>query len=242
MPSGFKLWISHGGYGGGVSSDTIAPTITAFSIPGSSTSLTVSINTLTATDNVDVTGYMVTNSSAKPTASASGWSSSAPTSYTFSSSTTSGTKTLYAWAKDAAGNVSASMSASVTISIAGTPDLVISAVSNQAKTITAYTRSFFIRDTTKNQGTGSATTSTTRYYLSTTTSKTSHSVLLSGTRSVPALAAGKTSSGSVNVLVPSGITRTTYYAIACADDNAVVSENNESNNCRASSSRITVKQ
>lgn len=230
------------GDGGGASSDAIAPTITAFSIPDSSTSLTVSINTLTATDNMDVTGYMVTTSSTKPMASASGWSSSAPTSYTFSSSTTSGIKTLYAWAKDAAGNVSDFLSASVTLNIAGTADLVISAVSNQTKTITAFARSFSITDTTKNQGTGSATASTTRYYLSTTTSKTSGSVLLSGTRSVPALAAGKTSAGSVTVRVPGGITRTTYYAIACADDSAVVSENNESNNCRASSSRITVRQ
>ncbi|KUG23155.1 flagellar hook-length control protein flik [hydrocarbon metagenome] len=238
---GFQTLDIAWGDGGGASSDTIAPTVTSFSIPSSSTSLTVSINTLTATDNVDVTGYMVTNSSTKPTASASGWSSSAPISYTFSSSTTSGTKTLYAWAKDAADNVSASLSASITLSLAGTPDLVISALSNQAKTITAYARSFSIRDTTKNQGTGSATASTTRYYLSTTTSKTSGSVLLSGTRSVPALAVGKTSSGSVTVRVPSGINRTTYYAIACADDNAVVSESNESNNCKTSSSRITVR-
>ena len=236
-------WISNSEYRmgtGSASGDTTAPTVTAFTIPASSTSLTVSINSFTATDDVGVTGYMVTNSSTTPTASASGWSTSAPTSYTFSSSTTSGTKTLYAWAKDAAGNVSASKSASVTLSIAGTPDLIISAVSNTATTITASARSFSITDTTKNQGTASAAASATKYYLSTTTSKTSSSVLLSGTRSVAALAAGGTSSGSVTVKVPSGITRTTYYAIACADDNAVVSESNESNNCKASSSRITV--
>jgi len=227
---------------GSASGDTTAPTVTAFTLPSSSTSLTVSINSFTAMDDVDVTGYMVTNSSTKPTASASGWSTNAPTSYTFSSSTTSGTKTLYAWAKDAAGNVSASKSASVTISIAGTIDLIISAVSNRATTITASSRSFSITDTTKNQGTASAAASTTKYYLSTTTSKTSSSVLLSGTRSVAVLAAGKTSAGSTTVKVPSGITRTTYYAIACADDNAAVSESNESNNCKASSSRITVRQ
>jgi hypothetical protein len=229
------------GWGGSAPGNTTAPIVTDFTIPGSSTSLTVSINSFTATDDVGVTGYMVTNSSTAPAASASGWSSSAPTSYTFSSSTTSGAKTLYAWVKDAAGNVSASKSASVTISIAGKPDLVISAVSNSAKNITASARSFSITDTTKNQGTASAAASTTRYYLSTTTSKTSSSVLLSGTRSVAALAAGKTSSGSITVSVPSGITRTIYYALACADYNAAVSESNETNNCKASSSRITVK-
>ena len=229
-------------WGGGASGDTIAPTVTAFTVPDSSNSLTVSIDSFTATDDVGVTGYMVTNSSTKPTASASGWLTDAPTSYTFSSATTSGVKTLYAWAKDAAGNVSAFQSASVTLSIAGTSDLIISAVSNSAATITAAARSFSITDTTKNQGTVAAAASTTKYYLSTTTSKTSSSVPLSGTRSVAALAAGGTSSGSVTVRVPSGITRTTYYAIACADDTSVVSESNESNNCKASSSRITVRQ
>ena len=229
-------------WGGSASGDTTAPTVTAFTIPSSSTSLTVSINSFTATDDMGVTGYMVTNSSTAPASSASGWSTSVPTSYTFSSSTTSGAKTLYAWAKDAAGNVSASKSASVTLSISGTPDLIISAVSNKAAIITTAVRSFSITDTTKNQSTASAAASTTRYYLSTKNSKTSSSVLLSGTRFVAALAAGGTSSGSVTVNVPSGITKTTYYAIACADDTSVVSESNESNNCKASSSRITVRQ
>jgi hypothetical protein len=54
-------------------------------------------------------------SAATPSATAGGWLASAPTSYTFA---TAGAKTLYAWAKDAAGNVSASRSASVTITLA----------------------------------------------------------------------------------------------------------------------------
>ncbi len=94
--------------------DTTPPTVTAFTIPSSSSSLTVPITSFTASDNVGVTGYMVTESSSPPSASATGWSISAPTSYTFS---TAGTKTLYAWAKDAAGNVSTSRSATVTITL-----------------------------------------------------------------------------------------------------------------------------
>jgi hypothetical protein len=93
-------------------SDTIAPTVTGFNIPATSTSLTVSITTFTATDNVGVTGYRVTESATAPSASATGWSPSAPSAYIF---TTSGAKTLYAWAKDAAGNVSSSLSANVTV-------------------------------------------------------------------------------------------------------------------------------
>jgi hypothetical protein len=93
-------------------SDTTAPTVTAFSIPATSSSLTVAISTFTATDNVGVTGYLLTETSTKPSASATGWASAKPVNYVFS---TAGVKTLYAWAKDAAGNVSGSRSAGVTI-------------------------------------------------------------------------------------------------------------------------------
>ena len=94
--------------------DTTAPTVTAFSIPSTSSSLTVSISSFTASDNNAVTGYLLTESSSAPLASDSGWTGTAPTTYTFS---TQGSKTLYAWAKDAAGNVSTSMSAPVTVTV-----------------------------------------------------------------------------------------------------------------------------
>lgn len=92
--------------------DTIAPLVTAFSISANSSSLTVPITTLTATDSAGVTGYKLTETSVAPLASNSGWTVTAPGEYTFSSA---GTKTLYAWAKDAAGNVSTSLSDDVTI-------------------------------------------------------------------------------------------------------------------------------
>ncbi len=97
-----------------IAPDTTPPTISAFTVPATATTLTVAINSLTATDNVGVTGYLVNESATAPTASATGWILPAPTSYTF---TTAGSKTLYAWAKDAAGNVSASMSATVVITL-----------------------------------------------------------------------------------------------------------------------------
>ncbi len=117
--------------------DTTPPTVTAFTIPSASTSLTVPITSFSATDNVGVTGYLVTETSATPAATAPGWNGTAQTSYTF---TSQGVKTLYAWAKDAANNVSTSRSASVTITIpAGdtTPPTVTSfeipAVSSSAR-------------------------------------------------------------------------------------------------------------
>ena len=92
--------------------DTTAPTVTSFTLPGTGSSRTIHITAFTATDNTAVTGYLVNESATPPSAGDSGWSATAPTSYTFASD---GSKTLYAWAKDAAGNISTSLSASVTV-------------------------------------------------------------------------------------------------------------------------------
>jgi len=96
--------------------DTSPPTITSLTMPSTSSSLTVFISSITATDNVGVTGYMITESATPPAAADAGWSATPLTSYTAASA---GIHTLYAWVKDAAGNVSSSMSASVTITLAG---------------------------------------------------------------------------------------------------------------------------
>lgn len=98
-------------------SDTIRPVITAFSVPQNVTTLTIPITTFTATDNVGVTGYLVNESSKRPSVTDSGWSATPPSSYTAKSART---KTLYAWVKDAAGNVSYSKTAKVTITVSKT--------------------------------------------------------------------------------------------------------------------------
>jgi len=100
--------------------DTIPPTVTGFTVPVTAGSLTVPITLFAATDNVGVTGYLVNESATKPLASATEWSTSVPTGYSF---TTSGSKTLYAWARDAASNVSNSLSQTVTITTGGGNDV-----------------------------------------------------------------------------------------------------------------------
>ncbi|MEZ5104291.1 MAG: T9SS type A sorting domain-containing protein [Draconibacterium sp.] len=94
------------------SGDVTAPTISVFNVPSSSQSLTIPINGFVASDNVAVTGYMISESPLSPDANDAGWNRSIPTSYTFSEA---GTRTLYAWAKDAAGNISSGVSKTVTI-------------------------------------------------------------------------------------------------------------------------------
>jgi hypothetical protein len=99
-------------------SDASAPTLTGFTMPASATSLTVPVASLSATDNVAVTGYLVTESASAPAAGAAGWSASAPASFTFAGY---GARTAYAWAKDAAGNVSSNRNAAVAISDVAAP-------------------------------------------------------------------------------------------------------------------------
>jgi hypothetical protein len=101
-------------YTTGAVPDVTKPIITAFTIPANSASLVVPVNNFTATDNKAVTGFKLTETSTAPLAGDAGWTTVAPASYTFA---TAGTKTLYAWAKDEAGNVSTSESRQVIITL-----------------------------------------------------------------------------------------------------------------------------
>jgi hypothetical protein len=111
--------------------DTTAPVVT-FTLPATATSLTVSAG-LSATDNVAVTGYLITTSATPPAVSAAGWTATAPASVT----AVAGSNTFYAWAKDAAGNVSAVKSATVVVTL---PDTVAPVVTfNLPATATSLT-------------------------------------------------------------------------------------------------------
>ena len=131
--------------------------------------------------------------------------------------------------------------ATTTVSVAPpTADLVVTALSNPPASSPA-TGSFSVTDTTQNAGlTGSAPTTSTRYYLSANAVLDTGDTLLTGARAVPGLAAGAASTGSVTVTVPVGTTLGTYFLLACADDTGQVPETNETNNCRASAGTIQI--
>ncbi len=114
------------------------------------------------------------------------------------------------------------------INIVG-PDLIVSVLSIPDTAAAGSTIS--VTDTTKNQGVDTAGASTTNFYLSTNKTFDSRDVLL-GSRMVPSLAPGATSSGSTPVNIPSGIKAGTYYIIAIADGDKVVPESTEGNNSR----------
>jgi len=89
--------------------DTAAPSVDSFTIPSTAGSLTVSISAMTCTGQ---SHFTVNESAEAPAHDAAGWVASAPATYTFSGT---GEKTLYAWCKDTAGNVSTSLNDSVTV-------------------------------------------------------------------------------------------------------------------------------
>jgi hypothetical protein len=119
------------------------------------------------------------------------------------------------------------------------PDLVVISISNPPAGASAGS-AFSVTDTTKNQGNGSANSSTTRYYLSLDTSKDAADRLLTGSRGVGILAAGASSTGSLNVSIPAGTPSGLYWLVACADDTSFINESSEANNCLASSSTLQI--
>ena len=95
-----------------VLNDTVAPTVDSFSLPTAANSTSVAVVGFSASDNVGVAGYLITESATAPAANAAGWTPGAPASFTFAGT---GARTAYAWAKDASGNVSVSRAVSVLI-------------------------------------------------------------------------------------------------------------------------------
>ena len=119
-------------------------------------------------------------------------------------------------------------------------DLRVTAVT-VSPSIVAPGSKLSITDTVVNQGDASAGASTTRYYLSSDSQKGAGDLLLSGARTVPSLAAGASSTGTVpSVVVPAATPLGGYHVLACADDAGTVIEANESNNCLASAATIQV--
>jgi subtilisin family serine protease len=107
------------------------------------------------------------------------------------------------------------------------PDMIIAAFS--APTPVGTISPFTVTDTTRNQGGGPAGASTTRFYLSSNATLDGNDALL-GSRSIPALAPGASSSASTTLTVPAGTAVGTYFLIARADATEVLQEGQEANN------------
>jgi hypothetical protein len=83
--------------------DFSPPTISSFSIPSSTISYIVPIDTFIAADDIGITGYLLTDNPDPPNPNDTSWTLFFPK---FFSSSKEGELIVYAWTKDAAGNIS----------------------------------------------------------------------------------------------------------------------------------------
>jgi hypothetical protein len=121
---------------------------------------------------------------------------------------------------------------------AGKPDLVVKAVDLKARSVVAGS-AVTVSDTTKNVGSARAGASRTAFYLSTDQQKSRGDHRL-GRRKVGRLPAGAHSTASTRLTVPTTTKVRGYWVIVCADDGKQVPESKEGNNCRVSTTRLTV--
>jgi hypothetical protein len=101
--------------------------------------------------------------------------------------------------------------------------------------------SFFVKNTVMNEGVARAGRFIVRYYLSLDTIKDDSDIALKGSRTLKKLKEGKSSNGKTRVTIKKSTPPGEYYLIVCADDTNKVSESNETDNCTASNTTITVK-
>ena len=129
------------------------------------------------------------------------------------------------------GRFTAALSFSVTVYVAGAPDLVVESPSVSDGSPDAGA-SFTLRATVRNQGTASSAATTLRYYRSTDAAITTGDTQV-GTDAVRALSASGTSDEAIRLTAPASAG--TYYYGACVE--SVTGESNTTNNC---SSAVTV--
>jgi subtilase family serine protease len=115
------------------------------------------------------------------------------------------------------------------------PDLVVSAIT--VPSTSGGGKTIMVTDTTANNGGCTAGTSNTKFYLSTNSAWDAGDTYL-GVRVIPALAAGATSTGDAFVTIPSGTPAGTYYIIARADADGIITETKENNNNKSKSVKI----
>jgi subtilase family serine protease len=114
-----------------------------------------------------------------------------------------------------------------TISIGSEVDLDITYMS--APSAAEAGQSIIVTDTTKNKGDGAVGPTLTHFYLSVNPSIDASDVLI-GSRSVPSLDAGASSTGSTSVTIPADTAAGSMYIIAKADGEELISESSENNN------------
>lgn len=118
------------------------------------------------------------------------------------------------------------------------PELVVKSLDGLPATA-ATGSEFEVRDKVRNKG-RKADRTRNRYFLSKNKVRDPADIKLEGSRKVPRLKRGESSTGTVQLGVPGETTRGAYRLLACADASRKVRERRESNNCTASGDWIEV--
>jgi subtilase family serine protease len=160
---------------------------------------------------------------------APGVSNAAPTTLTIPPSTAAGSYYIIARSDDGAAVAETDETNNTrAVLIRLSPDLLVTVLTVPA---TAAARSVIsVTETTRNQGQGTASATTTRFYLSTNTTFDPLADTEIGSRAVPLLAYGASSSGPSSLTIPPATAAGNYYILARADADATVAESNEGNN------------
>ncbi len=124
--------------------DTTKPLIESFSVPMAISTLTVSISTLVVSDNRQVTGYYISESSITPSIFNT-WLEEPPVEYTFSSP---GQKRLYLWVKDSSNNISEPSWADISVADAIAPVIKSFTLPNVYNLLTVPIETFTVTDNT----------------------------------------------------------------------------------------------
>ena len=122
-------------------------------------------------------------------------------------------------------NTGNNCSSGVSVTVGGSPDLIVESPSVNDSTLTTG-QSFTFSATVRNQGNASSSSTTLRYYRSTDATISTDDVEV-GTDGVSSLSAGGASAESISLNAPSGAG--TYFYGACVD--AVSGESDNVNNC-----------
>ena len=115
------------------------------------------------------------------------------------------------------------------------PDLVVSALTVPGAG--GAGAAIAVNATTKNQGSGASTASTTRYYLSVNAGLEAGDTSL-GTSPIAVLAAGASAVSAPTLTIPPGTATGTYYILAQADADNTNAEISEANNLRSAMIRV----
>ncbi|MGE5360101.1 MAG: CARDB domain-containing protein [Bacteroidales bacterium] len=111
------------------------------------------------------------------------------------------------------------------------PDLIVAALA--VPSAAGAGGALVVSDTTKNDGSMGVGASTTRFYLSANPTLDASDQRLDGAHAVGPLAPGESSTASTTLILPSALPTGTYYVIASADADGVISESDDTNNTRA---------